>query len=73
MAVAAPSPAVDFALDQLPLDEAVDAVKRQRILAAVAACGGNWASAARRLGLDRGNLHRTAHRLGLKAPRSPGR
>jgi anaerobic nitric oxide reductase transcription regulator len=53
-------------LDGLPLDEAIDAFKRRRIQAAVAAAGGNWSHAARRLGLDRGNLHRTAHRLGLK-------
>ena len=56
-------------LDFLPLDEACDAFKRRRIEAAVAASGGNWASAARLLGLDRGNLHRTAHRLGLKTSR----
>jgi anaerobic nitric oxide reductase transcription regulator len=52
--------------DGLPLEEAIDAFKRRRIQAAVSASGGNWAHAARRLGLDRGNLHRTAHRLGLK-------
>ena len=53
-------------VDDLPLEAALDAFKRRRILAAVDASGGNWARAARRLGLDRGNLHRTAHRLGLK-------
>ncbi len=54
-------------LDGLPLDAAIDALKRRRIEAAISACGGNWAAAARRLGLDRGNLHRAARRLGLRA------
>jgi anaerobic nitric oxide reductase transcription regulator len=27
---------------------------------------GNWAEAARRLGMDRGNLHRLGTRLGLR-------
>ena len=49
----------------LPLADAVDEYKRRRIRAAVAAHQGNWAAAARALGLDRGNLHRTASRLGL--------
>ena len=28
---------------------------------------GNWAEAARRLGMDRSNLHHMAHRLGVQA------
>ncbi|MCO4745010.1 MAG: nitric oxide reductase transcriptional regulator NorR [Proteobacteria bacterium] len=45
---------------------ATDAFQRDHIQAAVQARGGNWAAAARDLGLDRGNLYRTAKRLGLK-------
>jgi anaerobic nitric oxide reductase transcription regulator len=52
-------------LDALPLDQAVDALKRRRIQLAVTASGGNWSDAARRLGVDRGNLHRVAQRLGM--------
>ncbi|HVV86261.1 MAG TPA: nitric oxide reductase transcriptional regulator NorR [Kofleriaceae bacterium] len=72
LGLAAPPAAAagDDAADLSPLEAAVDEFKRRRIQAAVAASGGNWARAARRLGLDRGNLHRTAHRLGLKT--SPG-
>jgi anaerobic nitric oxide reductase transcription regulator len=47
------------------LAEAVEDFRRQMIQDAVAQAGGNWAEAARRLGLDRGNLHRLAQRLGL--------
>ena len=50
----------------LPLRDAVDAFQRQRIRAVVEACDGNWAAASRQLGLDRGNLHRLARRLGLR-------
>jgi anaerobic nitric oxide reductase transcription regulator len=31
---------------------------------------GNWAQAARQLGIDRGNLHRLAQRLGIRAAKS---
>jgi anaerobic nitric oxide reductase transcription regulator len=48
-----------------PLHEAVEAFKRQRIQAAIQRTDGNWAEAARQLGLDRGNLHRLVHRLGV--------
>ena len=50
----------------LPLREAVDAFTRHSIEQAVAGAGGNWADAARALGVHRGNLHRLAKRLGLK-------
>ena len=60
-------PAYD-ALEALSLTDAVVEYKRQRIHAAVAAHGGNWAAAARALGLDRGNLHRTARCLGILPP-----
>jgi anaerobic nitric oxide reductase transcription regulator len=45
------------------LREAVDEFTRNLIDATVARCDGNWAEAARRLGLQRGNLHRLATRL----------
>jgi len=47
------------------LAEAVDAFRRRAIEEAVARAGGNWAEAARQLGLDRANLHRLARRLSL--------
>ena len=47
------------------LAESVDLFRRQMIRRAVEKAGGNWASAARLLGIDRGNLHRMAQRLGL--------
>jgi anaerobic nitric oxide reductase transcription regulator len=53
--------------DLLPLEQAVEDLKRRRIAAALARCDGNWARAARQLGLDRGNLHRMAKRLGMRA------
>lgn len=48
------------------LVEAVDEFKRELILRAVRECSGNWSAAARRLGMDRGNLHHLARRLGLR-------
>jgi anaerobic nitric oxide reductase transcription regulator len=49
-----------------PLDELIAAYERETILAAVARHGGNWAAAARELGVHRSNLHRRAVRIGLK-------
>ncbi len=49
-----------------PIGPAVDAFKRNLIEAAVKRADGNWAKAARDLGVDRGNLLRMAQRLGLK-------
>jgi anaerobic nitric oxide reductase transcription regulator len=49
-----------------PLRDAVDAFQAQMITKTVAECGDNWAEAARRLGLQRGNLHRLADRLGIR-------
>jgi len=46
--------------------EAVHAYRRHLIERAVARAGGNWAAAARALGLDRSNLHHMAKRLGLR-------
>jgi anaerobic nitric oxide reductase transcription regulator len=48
------------------LREETDAFRRQRIAEAVDDADGNWAAAARSLGVARGNLHRLAVRLGLK-------
>jgi len=45
--------------------DTVDHAKRDRILGALRAANGNWAAAARALGMDRGNLHRLGRRLGL--------
>jgi anaerobic nitric oxide reductase transcription regulator len=52
------------------LREALETFQRRRILEAVEAAGGNWAAAARALGLHRSNLHKLAARLGIK-PRHP--
>ncbi len=52
------------------LRAATEDLQRAMIRRAVERAGGNWAAAARSLGLDRSNLHRIARRLGLKeAPR----
>jgi anaerobic nitric oxide reductase transcription regulator len=50
------------------LREVVDDTKRLVVSKAVAAHGGNWAAAARSLGMARGNLHHMARRLGLLDP-----
>ncbi|MCB9506372.1 MAG: nitric oxide reductase transcriptional regulator NorR [Myxococcales bacterium] len=49
-----------------PLSEAVEEFKRTMIRSAVAEHSGNWAAAARSLGMARGNLHHMARRLGLR-------
>jgi anaerobic nitric oxide reductase transcription regulator len=48
------------------LNDQVERFERQAILDAVQRNGGNWAAAARDLGLHRSNLHHRASRLGLK-------
>ena len=48
------------------LRSSTDAHQRQRIAAALARHHGNWAAAARELGLHRANLVRLARRLGLE-------
>ena len=50
-----------------PLADRVDAFRRREIQAAVDRHDGNWAAAARDLGLHRSNLHHLAARLGLKS------
>ncbi|MEQ8762673.1 MAG: nitric oxide reductase transcriptional regulator NorR [Planctomycetota bacterium] len=61
-----PVQAAETPRDNRSLREAVQDFQRNRILAAVASNSGNWAAAARQLGLERGNLHHLARRLGLK-------
>jgi anaerobic nitric oxide reductase transcription regulator len=50
----------------LTLREAVEETKRTMVLRAVEENGGNWAAAARSLGMARSNLHHMAQRLGLR-------
>jgi anaerobic nitric oxide reductase transcription regulator len=50
------------------LKEATREFQRMTIRRALAENGGNWAAAARTLGMHRSNLHHLATRLGLKAP-----
>ena len=49
-----------------PLRDSVDEFTRKLVASTVAECDDNWAEAARRLGVQRGNLHRLASRLGLR-------
>lgn len=51
--------------EALPLRAALELYERQRIEDALARHDGNWAAAARELGMDRANLRRSASRLGL--------
>jgi anaerobic nitric oxide reductase transcription regulator len=50
----------------MTLKEALEQTKRNMVLRAVADNGGNWAAAARSLGMARSNLHHMAERLGLR-------
>jgi anaerobic nitric oxide reductase transcription regulator len=49
-----------------PLMDSVLAFQKKEILRALNAAEGNWAAAARLLGMHRSNLHRLAQRLGIK-------
>ncbi len=60
-----PSPAASPP-DDLPLRDAVEDLQRRMIRDHLARHDGNWAKAARSLGLDRSNLFRLAGRLGLR-------
>ncbi len=53
-------------LGSMTMNEALDNYKATLIQEALTNAAGNWSAAARRLGVDRGNLHRMAQRLGLK-------
>jgi len=57
---------------RLSLTERVDAFRRRTILEAVERHQGNWAAAARELGLHRSNLHQLATRLGLRVRQTRG-
>ncbi|ANC93235.2 nitric oxide reductase transcriptional regulator NorR [Azospirillum humicireducens] len=52
--------------EDLPLRDAVEELQRRLIQDRLGRHGGNWAKAARSLGLDRSNLFRLAKRLGLR-------
>ncbi|HET7503265.1 MAG TPA: nitric oxide reductase transcriptional regulator NorR [Kofleriaceae bacterium] len=54
---------------QVSLRDAVEELKRDAVMRTLQETGGNWADAARRLGMDRSNLHHMAHRLGVTANR----
>jgi anaerobic nitric oxide reductase transcription regulator len=56
----------------LSLTDRVDAFRRRVILQAVERHQGNWAAAARELGLHRSNLHQLAARLGLRVRETRG-
>ncbi|WP_313438027.1 nitric oxide reductase transcriptional regulator NorR [Stenotrophomonas sp.] len=66
------SPAIAGPAAPPSLRAAVDAFQRERIVAALEANAGNLAAAARQLGLDRANLTRLAHRLGVETSRRRG-
>ncbi len=69
------APGIGGAPEGIPsprLADRVDAFRRRTILDAVERHGGNWAAAARELGLHRSNLHQLAGRLGLRKPSSSG-
>ncbi|MEZ4269394.1 MAG: nitric oxide reductase transcriptional regulator NorR [Myxococcota bacterium] len=57
--------ATRVAASHTTLRAAVEETKRLMVSQAVAAHDGNWAAAARSLGMGRGNLHHMARRLGL--------
>jgi anaerobic nitric oxide reductase transcription regulator len=52
----------------LPLKARVEEFQRRAVEQAVEKNGGNWAAAARDLGMHRSNLHHLARRLGLHGP-----
>ncbi len=57
---------VTVAVGGMTLRDAVEETKRSLVLQAIEASGGNWAAAARSLGMARSNLHHMAERLGLR-------
>ena len=52
--------------NRAPLKQAVQEFQAHYVSQALADNGQNWAAAARQLGVDSGNLHRLAKKLGLK-------
>ncbi|HEX5058580.1 MAG TPA: nitric oxide reductase transcriptional regulator NorR [Kofleriaceae bacterium] len=66
LGLADPAPVARTSSGKAPrLRDAVDGFTKDLISTTVRECDGNWAEAARRLGLQRGNLHRLATRLRL--------
>jgi anaerobic nitric oxide reductase transcription regulator len=63
--MAVPQPVAFAPGPTLSLHEELEQLKRQRLTSAITAADGNLAEAARMLGLDRGNFHRLARRLGI--------
>jgi DNA-binding NtrC family response regulator len=63
---AGPSATQSFTLPEVTTDQ------RARILAALAACGGNQSRAARQLGVSRKVLIARLNRYGVPRPRKPG-
>ena len=53
-------------LEGMTLKDALKETKRALIRRALDESGGNWAAAARSLGMARSNLHHMADRLGLR-------
>jgi anaerobic nitric oxide reductase transcription regulator len=60
-----PIPGHVAAISMGPLRAQVEEFERLAIKAAVETNGGNWAAAARSLGMHRSNLHQLTRRLGL--------
>ena len=60
------APPLPMPSSDAPLGARLDDFERRAILDTVARHDGNWAAAARELGLHRSNLHHRATRLGLK-------
>ncbi|SPS01025.1 nitric oxide reductase transcriptional regulator NorR [Cupriavidus taiwanensis] len=63
---AASAPAMPAPAAGIPLRDAVEHTQRACIAQALRDHGGNWAQAARQLGIDASNLHKLARRLGCK-------
>jgi anaerobic nitric oxide reductase transcription regulator len=66
--VASEDLARQVARGQRSLHDAVEQLKRDAIVAALDETAGNWAEAARRLGMNRSNLHHMARRLRAQRP-----
>jgi len=58
-----------IARGQVTLRDAIEELKHDAVTQTLEETGGNWAEAARRLGMDRSNLHHMARRLGMPVGR----